>query len=336
MAVVYGALPAGELWQLQAALLRFFQDKQVKVSLLLQDGLQLQDGSFVLPRGGAGSSSSAPAAAAASCCIQYFDAAGKPKGQPTPLPALLAVQGKPSAPGVRASLGSNLYDKERAPAAGSAAALAAQAAAAGQLLQAQQKAPGAAGKGAQEEEEEEGEADGGVLSATEWWASSSSSGSSSAAAADGSSSPSAADRDSSSGGSSSSGSTRSVAGLCMLASLLGGGSSAASSALTLDLNAMDYGMGSSGSSTDSSSSSSRAEQPAAQAQAQAPLRREAPVQSIVHMEGSALAGRGGLALQQSMRSLELGSASKAPAASKQAGSGEAAAEDDLLSMLDAL
>jgi len=48
----YGALPAGELWRLRRALLNFFQDRRVKVSLFLQDKVQNLDGTMVLVRKG--------------------------------------------------------------------------------------------------------------------------------------------------------------------------------------------------------------------------------------------------------------------------------------------
>lgn len=48
----YGSLPVGELWRLRRALLNFFQDRRVKVSLFLQDKVQNLDGTMVLSRKG--------------------------------------------------------------------------------------------------------------------------------------------------------------------------------------------------------------------------------------------------------------------------------------------
>jgi hypothetical protein len=45
-------MPIGELNELRQTLLRFFQDKKIKVSLFLQDKYQLQDGVLVLTPGG--------------------------------------------------------------------------------------------------------------------------------------------------------------------------------------------------------------------------------------------------------------------------------------------
>lgn len=44
----YELMRPGELWRLKQALCRFFQDRRIKVSLFLQDGLQAMDGTLVL------------------------------------------------------------------------------------------------------------------------------------------------------------------------------------------------------------------------------------------------------------------------------------------------
>lgn len=44
----YEPMRPGELWRLKHALCRFFQDRRIKVSLFLQDGLQSMDGTLVL------------------------------------------------------------------------------------------------------------------------------------------------------------------------------------------------------------------------------------------------------------------------------------------------
>jgi hypothetical protein len=41
-------MSTGQLNEIKHTLLRFLQDKRVKVSLFLQDGLQLQNGTIVL------------------------------------------------------------------------------------------------------------------------------------------------------------------------------------------------------------------------------------------------------------------------------------------------
>jgi hypothetical protein len=52
MVQTYTALTAGQFWSVKHSLARFFQDRRVKVSLFLQDGLQNLDGTMVLTRSG--------------------------------------------------------------------------------------------------------------------------------------------------------------------------------------------------------------------------------------------------------------------------------------------
>ncbi len=88
MAAVYAHLPPGELWALHFALLRFFQDRRVRVSVFLAEGLQLADGAFALPLKGP-----LPEGCAAPGTLQRFGPDGRAVGAPEPLHALAALQG---------------------------------------------------------------------------------------------------------------------------------------------------------------------------------------------------------------------------------------------------
>lgn len=48
----YQSLQQHEWWALKAVLHKFFQDKRIKVSLFLQDGIQNLDGTIVIDRTG--------------------------------------------------------------------------------------------------------------------------------------------------------------------------------------------------------------------------------------------------------------------------------------------
>jgi hypothetical protein len=87
MTAVYAHLPPGELWALHFTLLRFFQDRRVRVSVYLAEGLQQSDGAFLLPLRGP-----LPAGVAPPGALQRFGADGKPAGPPEPLHALHALQ----------------------------------------------------------------------------------------------------------------------------------------------------------------------------------------------------------------------------------------------------
>lgn len=87
MTAVYAHLPPGELWALHFTLLRFFQDRRVRVSVFLAEGLQQSDGAFLLPLRGP-----LPAGVAPPGALQRFGADGKPAGPPEPLHALHALQ----------------------------------------------------------------------------------------------------------------------------------------------------------------------------------------------------------------------------------------------------
>eukprot|EP00741_Cyanophora_paradoxa_P023699 tig00021612_g22893.t1 len=64
----YGSMSAGELLLVRQTACRFFQDKRVKVSLFLQDGIQAPDGTVVLPVGGP-----MPPGAEPPGTVRYFD-----------------------------------------------------------------------------------------------------------------------------------------------------------------------------------------------------------------------------------------------------------------------
>lgn len=87
MAAVYAHLPPGELWALHFSVLRFFQDRRVRVSVYLAEGLQLGDGSFVVPLRGP-----LPEGCAAPGTLQRWGPDGRPAGAPEALHALAALQ----------------------------------------------------------------------------------------------------------------------------------------------------------------------------------------------------------------------------------------------------
>lgn len=128
----YSSLPPGEAFALRHTLARFFQDRRVKVSLFLQDGLQNMDGSIVIDTSGP-----VPAGSEPPGIIRYFDPytgarLGTDKAARLVVPTITAAIAD-SNQLVTASrptrLGENMYAKERkagsavAPAAGPDAAL---------------------------------------------------------------------------------------------------------------------------------------------------------------------------------------------------------------------
>lgn len=134
----YSNLSTDEFASLKQALCRFFEDKHVKVSLFLQDGIQKSDGTIALSNAG-----SLPPDVEVPGKIVYFDQSGGSVGvdsfafpgvddiDPTPVGSALSPQRQNAC-----ILGLNLYSKDKAvPAAAagepmSAAAVAAAAAAA--------------------------------------------------------------------------------------------------------------------------------------------------------------------------------------------------------------
>jgi hypothetical protein len=111
----YSGLKIGELWGLKHALGRFFQDRRVKVSLFLQDGLQGMDGTLVLDTTGP-----LPAGTEPPGTIRYFEPGTSAVARVERLPAIallgatVVTEGSPFSPETRlCKLGENLYAKER-------------------------------------------------------------------------------------------------------------------------------------------------------------------------------------------------------------------------------
>mmetsp|Transcript_5857 Transcript_5857/g.14998 ORF Transcript_5857/g.14998 Transcript_5857/m.14998 type:complete len:343 (+) Transcript_5857:3-1031(+) len=108
VAKTYGALGAGEWGRLRRALCSFFQDRKVKVSLFLQDGIQRADGTIAVNPTGP-----MPPGIAVPGTIETFAAAtGASKGSSSfehPLGASL----QPPDTARVCELGFNLYDKDR-------------------------------------------------------------------------------------------------------------------------------------------------------------------------------------------------------------------------------
>lgn len=147
----YEAMRPGELWRLKHALCRFFQDRRIKVSLFLQDGLQSMDGTLVLTfagplpvgteipgtlryyHGHSGSAAAGAAGAGGAGAGGRAGAAGPGAASKTEHIAALALPGAFTATAreVRAAcrLGENIYAKDRSGAAASASNNAANAAA---------------------------------------------------------------------------------------------------------------------------------------------------------------------------------------------------------------
>jgi hypothetical protein len=113
----YARLPLGELFSLRQALSRFVQDRHVKVSIFLEDGLQLPtDGSIVLRFSGP-----VPPGAEVPGTVRYFDASGKLAGSeklpsiaPLGATASTGPEGNVLDPTNRScKLGANMYLKDR-------------------------------------------------------------------------------------------------------------------------------------------------------------------------------------------------------------------------------
>lgn len=105
---MYGGLSMGAFAALRQAIASFFQDRRVKVSLFLQDGIQHSDGELALSPGG-----TLPPGVELPGTVRYFNPdtvrSVEIPDQPTPPP-------RAAGPGpVVTSLGSNLYAKERPP-----------------------------------------------------------------------------------------------------------------------------------------------------------------------------------------------------------------------------
>mmetsp|Transcript_55144 Transcript_55144/g.124150 ORF Transcript_55144/g.124150 Transcript_55144/m.124150 type:complete len:379 (-) Transcript_55144:93-1229(-) len=108
MQVAYGAMSLWDFNAMRQSLCTFFQDRKVKVSLFLHDQTQNSDGSIVVP-----SSGTLPIGAFTPGTVRYFAGGAVVGGE-----ALTVAQTAAWAPGtgVRTALGSNVYEKDRAPA----------------------------------------------------------------------------------------------------------------------------------------------------------------------------------------------------------------------------
>jgi len=105
----YRTKSAGEWGRLRAALAAFFQDRKVKVSLFLQDGIQRSDGTIAIVPDGL-----LPQDVPMPGTITCYDSAGLPKTSST-FAYPLAGQVQARNPGVEhvVILGTNLYRKDR-------------------------------------------------------------------------------------------------------------------------------------------------------------------------------------------------------------------------------
>jgi hypothetical protein len=115
----YARLPVGELCALRRALARFFQDRRVKVSVFLEEGLQTPDGTLVLRFDGP-----VPAGTEVPGAIRHFDPSSPTPDKPLPttdrvaglrtLGAVLVAEGNALDPATRqCKLGDNMYLKPR-------------------------------------------------------------------------------------------------------------------------------------------------------------------------------------------------------------------------------
>ena len=116
---IYARMSLGELFSLKHHLLRFFQDRDVKVSLFLEENTQRADGVIVLPLAGP-----VPRGHEVPGTVRYFDVGLKGTTLPTSqkvsgdfpsifLPALPISEGPVDASSTPTKLGANLYLKER-------------------------------------------------------------------------------------------------------------------------------------------------------------------------------------------------------------------------------
>eukprot|EP00735_Rhodelphis_limneticus_P014985 TRINITY_DN9110_c0_g1::TRINITY_DN9110_c0_g1_i1::g.18209::m.18209 TRINITY_DN9110_c0_g1::TRINITY_DN9110_c0_g1_i1::g.18209 ORF type:complete len:375 (+),score=55.15,sp/Q29S00/OSCP1_BOVIN/39.18/9e-77,Oscp1/PF10188.4/1.2e-60,Ribosomal_60s/PF00428.14/0.14,Ribosomal_60s/PF00428.14/1.5e+04 TRINITY_DN9110_c0_g1_i1:132-1256(+) len=121
----FGDLPVGELVLLRQTLSRFVQDRRVKVSLFLQDGIQNVDGSIILPK-----KAHLPPNAEMPGTVRYYDSRGQ-KTTEEKISLEISKDVYPVNVQPRTTLGNNLYIKKAgssapAPAAAAAALDAAQ------------------------------------------------------------------------------------------------------------------------------------------------------------------------------------------------------------------
>lgn len=105
----YAPLSQGELWNLRYTLCRFFQDRRVKVSLFLQDGLQNMDGTLVLDVSGP-----LPPGSEVPGSIRYFESGKLLRTDKLPgFPGVVTVENSMLSDPRSCKLGDNLYVKER-------------------------------------------------------------------------------------------------------------------------------------------------------------------------------------------------------------------------------
>eukprot|EP00736_Rhodelphis_marinus_P014211 Rmarinus@m.6252 len=102
----YSELPLGDMMLLRQSLCRFVHDRRVKVSLFLQDGIQNQDGSIVLPK-----QSPLPPRVEAPGTLRIYEGGAVVKEMVIPNPSAMCVQA--GAKLEDTSLGSNLYSRRR-------------------------------------------------------------------------------------------------------------------------------------------------------------------------------------------------------------------------------
>eukprot|EP00656_Telonema_subtile_P044069 TRINITY_DN50373_c0_g1_i1.p1 TRINITY_DN50373_c0_g1~~TRINITY_DN50373_c0_g1_i1.p1 ORF type:complete len:418 (-),score=126.32 TRINITY_DN50373_c0_g1_i1:9-1262(-) len=116
----YSSMGTGELLELRQVLCGFFQDKHVKVSLFLQDQVQVSEGVFAISPGGPAPPSSLPVGT-----IKYFDALGQVSHTNKLHVAVAAVCCPPQETGLHpaalrgTTLGTNMYLRDKQPAGGS-------------------------------------------------------------------------------------------------------------------------------------------------------------------------------------------------------------------------
>jgi len=102
---MYGNMSIGSLAALRQAIAMFFQDRRVKVSLFLQDGIQHSDGEIALSAGGA-----LPPGFAIPGAVRYYNMSGSVAREIT-----VAISDLPTPPPYietdphTCSLGTNLY-----------------------------------------------------------------------------------------------------------------------------------------------------------------------------------------------------------------------------------
>lgn len=109
MEMAYGQMTVWDFNAVRQSLCTFFQDRKVKVSLFLHDQTQNSDGSIVVA-----SSGTLAVGAAVPGTVRYFQGGAEVAREA--LPVVNAGSWKP-ATGVRTALGSNVYEKDRAPSA---------------------------------------------------------------------------------------------------------------------------------------------------------------------------------------------------------------------------